>query len=69
MEPFSPAVGQAFGDHGHHGAFRGGQRRPAGARPVEAGEAQLTDVLQEAGFGRVRRAAETPFDMVLEARR
>ncbi len=35
---------------------------------AQAGEARLTAVLKEAGFTRVRRAAETPFNMVLEAR-
>ncbi len=35
---------------------------------AQAGEARLRDVLTEAGFGRVRRAAETPFNVVLEAR-
>ena len=35
---------------------------------AQAGEARLTQVLREGGFGRVRRAAETPFNMVLEAR-
>jgi SAM-dependent methyltransferase len=35
---------------------------------AQAGEARLTEVLAEAGFGRVRRAAETPFNMILEAR-
>ena len=34
----------------------------------QAGEAKLTDVLTGAGFTRVRRAAEGPFNMVLEAR-
>lgn len=33
-----------------------------------AGEARLRDVLVEAGFAHVRRATETPFQMVLEAR-
>ena len=33
-----------------------------------AGEARLSEVIREGGFGRVRRAAETPFNMVLEAR-
>jgi len=28
----------------------------------------LREVLQEAGFTQIRRAAETPFNMVLEAR-
>jgi SAM-dependent methyltransferase len=35
---------------------------------AQAGEARLTTVLQEAGFTHVRRAAETPFNLVLEAR-
>jgi SAM-dependent methyltransferase len=35
---------------------------------AQAGEARLTEVLGEAGFSRVRRAAETPFNMILEAR-
>jgi 2-polyprenyl-3-methyl-5-hydroxy-6-metoxy-1,4-benzoquinol methylase len=35
---------------------------------AQAGEARLRDVLQTAGFTRVRRAAETPFNVVLEAR-
>ena len=35
---------------------------------AQAGEARLTAVLREAGFGSVRRATETPFNLVLEAR-
>ena len=35
---------------------------------AQAGEARLTEVLKSAGFSRVRKAAETPFNMVLEAR-
>ncbi|HEX4736243.1 MAG TPA: class I SAM-dependent methyltransferase [Allosphingosinicella sp.] len=35
---------------------------------AQAGEARLREVLNEAGFSRVRRAAETPFNMVIEAR-
>jgi SAM-dependent methyltransferase len=35
---------------------------------AQAGEKRLREVLQEAGFTQVRRAAETPFNMVLEAR-
>lgn len=35
---------------------------------AQAGEARLTDVLQRGGFTRVRRAAQTPFNLVLEAR-
>jgi 2-polyprenyl-3-methyl-5-hydroxy-6-metoxy-1,4-benzoquinol methylase len=35
---------------------------------AQAGQARLTKVIQEGGFRSVRRAAETPFNMVLEAR-
>jgi len=35
---------------------------------AQAGEKRLAEVLAEGGFGRVRRAAETPFNIVLEAR-
>lgn len=35
---------------------------------AQAGERRLRDVLEEAGFTRVRRATDTPFNMVLEAR-
>jgi 2-polyprenyl-3-methyl-5-hydroxy-6-metoxy-1,4-benzoquinol methylase len=35
---------------------------------AQAGEARLTKVIEEGGFRKVRRAAETPFNMVLEAR-
>jgi len=35
---------------------------------AQAGEAKLTEVLKGAGFARVRRATEGPFNMVLEAR-
>jgi 2-polyprenyl-3-methyl-5-hydroxy-6-metoxy-1,4-benzoquinol methylase len=35
---------------------------------AQAGQERLTRVLKEAGFSRVRRAAETPFNMILEAR-
>jgi 2-polyprenyl-3-methyl-5-hydroxy-6-metoxy-1,4-benzoquinol methylase len=34
----------------------------------QAGERQLATVLREAGFGHVRRATETPFNIILEAR-
>ncbi len=36
---------------------------------AQAGEARLRDVVTEGGFKRFRRAAETPFNLVLEARR
>jgi 2-polyprenyl-3-methyl-5-hydroxy-6-metoxy-1,4-benzoquinol methylase len=35
---------------------------------AQAGEAKLTAILNDAGFSRVRRATEGPFNMVLEAR-
>lgn len=35
---------------------------------AQAGEARLAAVATEAGFGRFRRATETPFNLVLEAR-
>jgi SAM-dependent methyltransferase len=35
---------------------------------AQAGEARLAEVFAEAGFGHWRRAAETPFNLVLEAR-
>ena len=35
---------------------------------AQAGEARLREVLTEGGFSRVRRAAETPFNMILEAK-
>src|SRR5262249_8004686 len=35
---------------------------------AQAGERRLREVLSKGGFGRLRRAAETPFNMILEAR-
>ena len=35
---------------------------------AQAGEAQLTEVVKQGGFTNVRRATETPFNLVLEAR-
>ena len=35
---------------------------------AQAGEERLREVLAQGGFSRVRRAAETPFNMILEAR-
>ena len=35
---------------------------------AQAGEARLTEVLREGGFTKVRRVAEGPFNMVLQAR-
>jgi hypothetical protein len=35
---------------------------------AQAGEARLREVVTQGGFTRFRRAAETPFNLVLEAR-
>lgn len=35
---------------------------------AQAGPARLTDVLRQAGFSRVRLAAQTPFNLILEVR-
>ena len=35
---------------------------------AQAGEARLRGVVEEGGFRRFRRATETPFNLVLEAR-
>ena len=35
---------------------------------AQAGERRLSEVMQEAGFASVRRAAATPFNLILEAR-
>jgi hypothetical protein len=42
-----------------------------GGEPVlgaQAGEARLREIFREAGFSRFRRATETPFNLILEAR-
>jgi hypothetical protein len=35
---------------------------------AQAGEAKLREVITAGGFASVRRTAETPFNMILEAR-
>jgi hypothetical protein len=35
---------------------------------AQAGEARLAEVFRKAGFSRFRRAAATPFNLILEAR-
>jgi hypothetical protein len=35
---------------------------------AQAGEGRLRDVARQGGFSRFRRAAETPFNIILEAR-
>lgn len=47
-----------------HAIAEGGHR----VLGAQAGEAQLAEVFREAGFRNFRRAAETPFNLVLEAR-
>jgi hypothetical protein len=43
---------------------------PAAGDPLgaQAGEARIREVVEQAGFSRFRRAAETPFNAVYEAR-
>jgi hypothetical protein len=36
---------------------------------AQAGEARLAEVFRKAGFAHFRRAAETPFNLILEGRR
>jgi SAM-dependent methyltransferase len=50
-----------------HAIADGGQGTPA--LGAQAGEAALRGVLEQAGFSSIRRAADTPFNLVLEARR
>lgn len=47
-------------------AISEGSKQALGA---QAGEARLAEVFRKAGFSRFRRAAETPFNLILEARR
>ena len=35
---------------------------------AQAGQRKLTEIILAGGFSRVRRAAETPLNMILEAR-
>ena len=35
---------------------------------AQAGETQLREVCEQAGFSRFRRATETPFNLILEAK-
>jgi hypothetical protein len=41
---------------------------PRTAPGAQAGEARLTEILRDTGFTRIRHAAETPFNLILEAR-
>lgn len=42
--------------------------RKGPALGAQAGEARLAAILREAGFSKVRRATETPFNLILEAK-
>jgi hypothetical protein len=43
--------------------------QPVGAAlGAQAGFEKLSSVISEGGFGQVRKATETPFNMILEAR-
>jgi hypothetical protein len=35
---------------------------------AQAGEARLAEIVKQGGFSQIRRATETPFNMVLEAK-
>jgi hypothetical protein len=70
-------VGQAVTDMGaaisglllHIGDRLGLYKAMAGAGPItSAGERRLAALLTEAGFSSVRRATQTPFNLILEAR-
>jgi ubiquinone/menaquinone biosynthesis C-methylase UbiE len=41
---------------------------PRTALGAQAGEARLAEILRDAGFTRIRRATETPFNLILEAK-
>jgi hypothetical protein len=41
---------------------------PAAALGAQAGEARIKSVVHEGGFTRFRRASQTPFNAVFEAR-
>jgi hypothetical protein len=43
-------------------------RRTSAPRWAQAGEARLREIVTSAGFATLRRVAETPFNIVLEAR-
>jgi hypothetical protein len=42
-------------------------QEPGSALGAQAGEKRLAEVIRSGGFTRVRRAAQTPLNMVLEA--
>jgi hypothetical protein len=64
------AVGHALLGRFGQGRGRWGHSDPSGAAALggQAGEARLAEVVRQAGFRRFRRATDTPFNLVLEAR-
>lgn len=62
-------LGRAFYAGSTHLCVPGSLSQDVGAAlGAQAGEARLTEVLKQAGFTRVRRAAETQVNIVLEAK-
>jgi Rv2258c-like winged HTH domain len=62
-------AGQAAGDYISYDPNTARWQEVGAALGAQAGEARLRQVLTEAGFRQFRRAAETPFNDVYEARR
>lgn len=50
------------------GLYRALGQEVGAALGAQAGERRLSEIILGAGFSKVRRAAETPFNMILEAR-
>ena len=62
-------VGRVFYAASTHLCVPASLRQEVGAAlGAQAGEKRLSEVIRQGGFGHVRRAYETPFNMVLEAR-
>jgi ubiquinone/menaquinone biosynthesis C-methylase UbiE len=62
-------VGRAFYSFSSYLCVPSARSQPGGyALGAQAGEAAIREVAEAAGFTRFRRAAETPFNLVLEAR-
>jgi len=62
-------VGRAFYSFSSYLCVPSARSQPGGyALGAQAGEAAIREVVEAAGFTRFRRAAETPFNLVLEAR-
>ena len=62
-------VGRAYYSFSSYLCVPSARSQPGGyALGAQAGEAAIREVVEAAGFTRFRRAAETPFNLVLEAR-